>query len=216
MSKKLTQKEFIERATLVHKGKYSYEKTIYTTSQRKVIITCPIHGDFEQKAYVHLQGHGCPECAGSITGLEKFISKARKVHGDKYNYDKVNYVNANTKVIITCPIHGDFEQTPGSHIYGRGCPECGKLTKGEKLRHTTEVFIEKAKLIHGDRYDYSKVNYTIQTEEVCIICPEHGEFWQKPVLHLQGHGCSECGKLIQEETLRKINELRKIQKSVKT
>lgn len=216
MARKLTQEEFINRADEIHNGKYIYDKTIYTSAQSKVIITCPVHGDFEQKACIHLRGCGCPECAGCATGLDKFIEKARKVHGNKYDYSKVEYINANTKVTIICPEHGEFEQTPGSHIYGRGCPKCGKLTTSKKLRSNTDVFIEKAKAIHGNKYDYSKVEYVTQIDEITIICPEHGEFKQRPVLHLQGHGCNECGKEIQAETLRKINELRKITRSRKT
>ena len=68
---------------------------------------------------------------------------------------------------------------------------------------TTEEFIEKAKAVHGDKYDYSHVKYVDYRSKVCIICPEHGEFWQRPDTHLKGHECSECGKIKNIESRRK-------------
>ena len=118
---------------------------------------------------------------------ENFIHSAHKIHGDKYDYSKVVYKNNKTEVCIICPIHGEFYQTPNSHLKGRGCPICGgtkKLTK--------EDFITKAKEIHGDKYDYSKVVYKNNKTEVCIICPIHGEFYQTPKNHLSGRGCPKC------------------------
>ncbi len=98
---------------------------------------------------------------------EEFIQRAKAVHGDKYDYSKVKYVDRQTKVVIVCPKHGDFTQAPTSHIRGAGCPKCGNDKTA--LRMTTEGFIQKAKTIHGDRYDYSKVEYVDNKKEVCII-----------------------------------------------
>lgn len=120
--------------------------------------------------------------------IEEWIEKARKVHGDRYDYSKVEYVDAHTKVTITCPIHGDFIQTPNSHLNGGGCPKCGG-----SMKLTTQEFIARARKIHGDKYDYSKVDYINANTKVCIICPIHGEFWQTPSKHLNGRGCNECG-----------------------
>lgn len=122
---------------------------------------------------------------------EEFIEKARKIHGDKYDYSKVDYLNGKTKVIIICPEHGEFLQAPEKHLTGQGCPYCCNTLKGTK-----ESFIEKARKVHGNKYDYSKVEYKNNKEKVCIICPEHGEFWQDPHNHLKGKGCPECGKLL--------------------
>ena len=119
---------------------------------------------------------------------EEWIQKAKKVHGDKYDYSKVKYYNAHTKVCIICPIHGEFWQTPASHLMGNACPKCGGKTK-----LNTDKFIHRAKEIHGDKYDYSKVEYINATTKVCIICPIHGEFWQTPAKHLSGKGCKKCG-----------------------
>ena len=119
---------------------------------------------------------------------EQFIEQAKKVHDDKYDYSKVEYMNTNIKVCIICPEHGEFWQRPADHLLGHGCPSC-KKKNSLKL---TEQFIEQARKIHGDKYDYSKVDYKGSFTKVCIICPEHGEFWQTPRNHLNGHGCPKC------------------------
>lgn len=124
---------------------------------------------------------------------EEFFRRARLVHGDKYDYSKVEYKNNSTKVCIICPIHGEFWQTPHEHLNGCGCQECGKITQRTRKTFTQEEFIRRSRLIHGDKYDYSKVIYKKANIKVCIICPIHGEFWQTPVSHMLGHGCSKCG-----------------------
>jgi len=128
---------------------------------------------------------------------KKFIEKAKSVHGDKYDYSKVIYENAKTKVCIICPIHGEFEQEPNHHLNGSGCPICG-ISKNKSKMNKYE-FIEKAKKIHDDKYDYSKVIYEKSSEKVCIICPIHGEFWQTPNNHLSGSGCLKCGHISTQE-----------------
>lgn len=130
---KNAKEEFIAKAKTTHGNKYDYTKSKYTNCKDKVIITCPVHGDFTQSPSHHLRGTGCPQCAASTSAADKamtrleFIESAVKAHGDKYNYDKVKYVNNRTKVIITCPVHGDFEQTPSTHTRKGnpcGCPVC--------------------------------------------------------------------------------------------
>lgn len=150
---------------------------------------------------------------GVSSNTEEFVKRARKVHGDKYDYSKVNYVNNRTKVIIICPEHGEFEQVPDSHLRGSGCPICRWKKAKESLRKsvglTTEKFIERAKKIHGDKYDYSKVKYENTDTKVCIICPKHGEFWQTPHHHLMGIGCPYCGqkKYDTNEFIRRAKEV---------
>lgn len=140
---------------------------------------------------------------------EDFIIRASKLQNNKYDYSKVNYINNCTKVCIICPIHGEFWQTPKNHLKKCGCPKCSNIKNTEKQRSNTEEFIEKAKEIHGTKYDYSKVNYINAKTKVCIICPEHGEFWQIPYNHLLMNGCPECsrGKISKEYILkRKLKE----------
>ena len=137
--------------------------------------------------------------------INEFIEKAKQVHGEKYDYSKVEYVNAKTKVCIICPEHGEFWQTPSSHLQGQGCAECGGTKK-----LTTKGFIEKAKKIHGDKYDYSKVNYATNHTKICIICPEHGEFWQEPSNHLVGKGCIKCSKKYNFSTSEWVSKAKEV------
>lgn len=126
-----------------------------------------------------------------IVTTESFIKCAREIHGNKYDYSKVTYSKAREKVIIICPKHGDFNQTPNSHLNGCGCPKCIHEQVGIKCRITKEHFIEKSKKVHGDKYDYSKVVYTTNNEKVEIICPVHGSFYQFPGNHYRC-GCPLC------------------------
>lgn len=121
---------------------------------------------------------------------DEFIKKAKQIHGDKYDYSKVKYVDCNTKITIICPKHGEFQQSPSKHLHKQGCPKC----KGV-FRYNTQTWIEEAIKRFGNKYDYSKVQYKSAHEKVCIICPEHGEFWQTPANHLYGQGCQKCSYL---------------------
>jgi len=126
---------------------------------------------------------------------KEFIKEAIKTHGDKYDYSKTKYVNAVTKVEIICPQHGSFIQRPNDHINGAGCPSCSG-----KKRRTTKDFILEAVKIHGDKYDYSLVEYRNKSAKVKIICPEHGVFEQAANVHLKGNGCKYCsGKKFTKE-----------------
>jgi len=118
---------------------------------------------------------------------EEFIEKAKLVHGNKYDYSKVNYINNSTKVCIICPEHGEFWQLPNSHLLSFGCSKCTN-----NYNYTTEEWIEKAKKVHRNKYDYSKVNYLNNYTKVCIICSLHSEFWQTPDNHLGGNNCPKC------------------------
>ena len=189
MPKKKTREEFIQDATEKHEGKYDYSKVEYVNNHTKVCIICPKHGEFWQTPSAHIQGKGCSKCSGKyVPTTEEWIASARKVHGNKYDYSKVNYVNNKTNVCIICPEHGEFWQRPHDHLNGRGCRTC----EIEKRTLTKEEFINKAKELHGDKYDYSKVTYVGAHTKVCIKCREHGEFWQQANSHLQGVGCPKC------------------------
>ncbi len=124
---------------------------------------------------------------------EEFISRARRVHGNKYDYALVEYSVTRVPVKIICREHGEFEQTPTKHLGGHGCQTCGRLAAANARRSNTEQFIAKAKRVHGDKYDYSLVSYETTALPVKIVCPAHGEFEQKPHDHLSGNGCRKCG-----------------------
>lgn len=193
----LTEEEFIKRAKEIHDGKYDYSKVEYKNSTAKICIICPDHREFYQRANHHLRGHGCPKCSKNIKSTtEEFIKEAKKIHGDKYDYSKVEYNRRHDKVCIICNVegHGEFYQNAGSHLMGIGCPICGSLRAGDIRRKTTEDFVKEAKAVHGDKYDYSKVNYKGANNKVCIVCPHHGEFYQIPRDHCKGSGCYKCNR----------------------
>jgi hypothetical protein len=189
MAKKTTT-EWIEEAKAVHGKKYNYNKVIYIGCKDKVIITCPKHGDFEQTPSGHLSGRGCSFCAGvmKIT-TNDFISKANKIHNNKYMYNNTVYTGSHDTVIITCCDHGEFKQKANNHLYGKGCPSCSGNRKIE-----LKEFLTKVSKIHGNKYNYSKIKYTNTDSKVKIICPIHGEFEQMAKNHLEGKGCQSCAK----------------------
>lgn len=190
----VTTEIFVKKATEKFNGKYDYSKTIYTGYYNEVVIICPLHGEFLQSPKNHMISTvGCRKCCenhGSTT--EKFIAKAIAVHGDKYDYSKTVYIKSNQKVIITCRKHGDFQQIANSHLGKSGCKLCAEDRQRESLQLGTEEFIRRAIEKHGNRYDYSKVEYINKDHKVIIICRKHGEFLQRPHNHLKGSRCPKC------------------------
>ena len=208
---RFTQEQFITKCKEVWGDNYTYENTFYRDIMSKIIVTCPIHGDFEVRANDFIRGHGCAKCAGTkkLT-TEEFVERARNVHGDRYDYSKVEYVNMSSKVCIICPEHGEFWQTPRLHLQGDGCWMCN-----QSFMKTTEQFIVDARNVHGDKYDYSKVNYCGNKKKIKIICPKHGEWLVRPLDHLHGKGCPGCkeshlerevGKILQSKNIKFIRE----------
>ncbi len=140
------------------------------------------------------------------TKTELFISKANKIHKNRYDYSKVNYINAKTKITIICEHHGEFHQTPSNHLCNYNCQKCANNYKLE-----TDSFIEKAKKIHKDIYDYSKVNYINADTQIIIICREHGEFTQIPDFHINRKcGCPKCSNNVKLDILEFIENANKI------
>ena len=207
----MNTEKFIKRAKEVHGDKYDYSKVEYVNNRTKVCIICPKHGEFFQTPANHLSGKGCPNCSNNVRlTIDEFIKKSKAIHGDKYDYSKVEYVNANTKVCIICPEHGEFRQTPGSHLNGCGCKKCANDGLSSDRKLSLEEFIKKAQEVHGTKYDYSKVKYVNSVTKVCIICPKHGEFRQTPGSHLSGCGCRKCignYNLTKEEFIKKAQEV---------
>ena len=123
---------------------------------------------------------------------EQFIKDAKKVHGDKYDYSLTNYINNTIKIKIICTIHGEFEQNPNSHLQGVNCSFCGHHNSNITRTKSLKKFINDSKQIHGNKYDYSMVNYIKSGLNIKIICKEHGIFEQTPSTHLAGYGCAKC------------------------
>lgn len=185
--KKITNEAFIERINKIFDGKYDTSKVNYVNAKTKVTLICPKHGDFESTPNHLNDGHGCPYCANRYVSTNQFINKAKKVHGDTYDYSKVNYINNKTPICITCKKHGDFWQIPYSHLAGNGCNKCNG-----GIAFDANEFIEKANEIHNSFYDYSQIEYINARTKVKIICPKHGYFWQTSECHLRGQGCPKC------------------------
>ena len=199
MFKGMIKERFIKKAKRVHGNQYDYSRTKYVGHKTPVKIICKEHGFFKQVPFTHLSGCGCPKCGiKSIaikcrSNISLFIKKVRKIYGNRYNYSQANYVNNRTPVIIICPKHGVFKQKPYNHLGGRGCPKCGIKTSATKRSLDTSSFVKKAKTIHGNKYDYSQINYIDSRTPVTIICKKHGRFEQVPSRHLSGKGCLKCG-----------------------
>lgn len=194
---RLNSENFIERAKEIHGDKYIYDKAIYINNSRKVEVICPIHGSFWVTPSHHITSKsGCPACSGCIKKTNsQFIDEAKLVHGDKYDYSKVEYKNNRTKVCIICPNHGEFWQIPYDHLRGIGCQRCWFDRHAKEQTFTKEQFLERCYNKHKDKYDYSKVEYVKLDVPVIITCPLHGEFIQKPEYHLEGEGCPKCGRI---------------------
>lgn len=198
--KKLSQTEFVSRSNTSHNNKYDYSLVKYKNQREKVWIICPIHGNFLQSPVHHMRGIGCNECAKEYrhglrrSNVDEFIKKSTEIHGHIYDYSKVVYINQRTKVLIIDKQYGEFYQSPHEHLAGKGNPVRGKYNASLKTRTTNDEFVKKAQVIHGDRYDYSGVDYINCRTEVKINCNKHGIFEQTPISHLYGsHGCPKCG-----------------------
>lgn len=248
--------DFKQRAAAVHSSFYSYDNVEYKNSDTKVSITCPIHGDFNQTPHDHLSGHGCTKCKNDKAklSLEEFISRARSCHSIDYDYSFVRIDNYDNPVKIICPTHGEFEQTPRVHLSGSDCHKCSeekmykvyaedinknlkntnvkmidssasnmseesnflcskhgkfrttirralssessgcKECKKENVSVSFDEFVERSKLIHGNKYKYIEEDFYLN-KSINVICPIHGEFKTYKYNHLNGSGCPKCSAI---------------------
>lgn len=188
------KEEFLKKAKLAHGNRYDYSKAEYVNKRTNITIICKIHGEFETKPCIHYKGANCPDCAGvpKIT-TDVFIKRAIDKYGDLYTYEKVDYKNNSTKVIVTCKQHGDFNVTPNNFLNSNSCRKCKEeKRKAEKW----EEYLKKFKVLHNDKYDYSKCNYKNSKKKLKIICRKHGEFLQSANSHQKGNGCPNCVGLL--------------------
>lgn len=185
---------FIERARAIHGEKYDYSQSAYTRNDQPLTIICPVHGAFQQTPLVHWRGSGCPECANLTKSnnqqytQEDFLRQANEKHNGLYDYSQINWTNWTTKITIICPVHGAVQQLPRQHI-DKGCSKCARPSR---ITYTTEQYIERAKLVHGDTYDYSLTRYCGSTAKIDVICQQHGVFAINASHHLAGYGCPIC------------------------
>lgn len=207
----------IEKAKKVHENEdYIYHPELIYNSYENMGIECKKHGIFWQSINNHIVGKSrCPQCAIEYTLMnnkkkkekynEIFIERSNLIHNNKYNYEKCVYNGNENKVIITCPEHGDFKQTPHSHLAGGGCPVCAKIKTGESIRLSQEEFMGRIKKIHkNEGYDFSKVVYNGCENKVIVGCPKHGEFKIRALSLLLGCGCPICRMPKLEKEVRDI------------
>ena len=187
LKRKVDFKDIIKRFNKVHGDKYDYSEFIYHGMRKKSKIVCRNHGVFEQTPGKHQSGSGCAKCDGKNLNTSDIIEQFKEIHGDRYDYSIVEYKSSKTKVKIICKEHGVFEQGAGSHKTGKNCPKC----VGGVNISWSDVF-KQFKYVHGDKYDYSLVEYKSTHKKVKIICNEHGVFEQSPSKHKLGGGCAKC------------------------
>lgn len=205
----MTSDEYKQLVINKHGDKYDLSILEYEGMKKYVSAICPIHGKFTLNAYDFVNNRGCPKCAVKNRGkssvkkevvkkpkltTEDFIKQGNELFNGYYDYSKTDLNNRDDKgrVLIICPKHCEFWQNPYSHMKGHGCNKCGKESMGKTQSYSTELFIKKAKEVHGDKYDYSITEYKGCHEDVDIICPIHGKFTQEASVHLGGHGCKDC------------------------
>ena len=183
---------FIERSKLRHGVKYSYDKVNYINSQTKVILTCDRNHEFMVRPDIHLnRGDGCRKCKNEnmIKTSIDFINRLSSIFGNFYEYQYVEYKGIYNQVKLICKNHGEFHKKPSILLKGKGCPIC---FINRKLN--TSRFIEKANIVHKQRYDYSLTEYKNSRTKVKIICKNHGVFEQLANNHMRGHGCKLCDR----------------------
>lgn len=195
MARRCTTEEFIQRSKEKYgNDEFDYSKVVYKNQATPVLLTCKNGHIYEQTPKVHLRKNNTTKCYICVRNdrthtTEYFIEKAKELHGDSYNYDKVDYKTSNTNVIIGCNKCGDiFNQTPLSHLKGSGCIKC--VNKAQTF--TKEEFIDRARKIHGDLYNYDEVDYKGIFVKVTIKCKNGHTFSQPPTGHLKGNGCRKC------------------------
>jgi hypothetical protein len=193
---------YVEKARLLHNDQYDYS-LVESLPKRdtRVSIICRIHGVFEQSFHKHLCGDGCGKCDVERnaskrvnTAREKFVEKAKALHGDKYDYSNVNYVNAKERVVLICRIHGEFEQTPNKHLCGNGCKKCANELLSQTNMSKWEDYKEELVKIHGGKYDYSNVLWRGSDNDIVVTCMKHGDFTIRALDHKYGRGCKVCTK----------------------
>lgn len=211
---------FIRKAKDIFGDFYGYSKVVYKNSTSKVTIICPVHGEFQQTPSNHITSKcPCLKCSYIQRGkdktktLEQFISDAKKVHGDKYDYSFVEYKGNNEYIKIKCnKCCNIFRQTPSSHLAGSGCPYCGRERTLQSTRMTLEEFTRRSKEKFGDdTFDYSNVKYKNNSTKIILKCNKCGYiFEQEPFLHLNGLGCPKCNHQIKVTAEEFINRAKKI------
>ena len=185
----MTNAEWIDKARTYHGYRYDYSETVFRGASKRVKLICPKHGSWWVMASQHASPsshHGCRQCQNLISD-EEWLRRFKESHGDEYDYSRCDFQGLDTPVEIICKEHGSFHASPRYHARGNGrCPDCRRSESRAR-------FLERSKAGHGERYDYSLVDFKTIHDKVKIVCKEHGPFWQTPHNNEVGHGCRKCG-----------------------
>lgn len=191
-------RNYVNKANKIFDDMYNYDKTVYTSSKNKLVITCKIHGDFEKRADVHLSGQGCPTCSSKIKSLarttkkDENIEKANKVHNNIYDYSLIDYTGQRKEYDIICKKHGIFKVRFDKHLSGRGCQKCSIESRCNILRLPLAEVLNKIAKVHGDKYDTYNLNYKGSNYKMTPTCKKHGDFEVTPQEFFNGSNCPYC------------------------
>lgn len=200
MVKRITAEEYLHRVKCKFGELYDYSKLNYTTSYNKIEIGCYTHGFFTTNPNTFTAGKGCPECQvtkrakSSTFSTKEYLDKIDRDHKLNYDLSMVDYKHANSKIEVICRTHGTFSVRASAFARGTGCRLCAYELNTKRMSSNVDDFIARAKSVHGNRYDYSLVEYETALKNVEIICETHGIFHQTPASHLTGRGCPSCKK----------------------
>ncbi len=202
--RKKTTESFINECILLRGDRYDYSKVNYVNNKTKIKIICNLHGVFEQTPNNHLSKlRNCPKCSGHLKNEKEVVTNFINIHGTRYDYSKVNYINSKRKVEIICKEHGPFLQTPNNHLKGQNCKKCMEIK--------TVDFIKRSNEIHNNKYNYTNTTYTGMHNKLEIICRIHGTFSQMAHSHQYGVGCPLCNISKGEECIKKLLDENKIE-----
>ena len=184
-----TREYWLTKFISIHDNEFDYSDAVFKGTLDKILIRCKNGHQFYQSPSKHSSGQGCPECSGNVKlTQEEILNRFKLEHGNKFIYDSVIFKSIHKKVKIKCKKHGYFEQTPVSHYNGSGCPECSKNSKLDN-----QEWIKRFKKIHGNKYDYSQMNFKTIHSKIKIYCKKHDYFfYQSPASHF--HAKSKCPK----------------------
>lgn len=200
--RRLTQEEFLSKVKAVHGDRYDYSEALYQGQNKKVTIKCKEHGQFSQTPDSHLNGRGCPECGrkaigdGSRLSRDEFLRRLLELNTG-YGLDEVRYESMSRHITLVCKEHGRFSAQAGNVLYRKsGCPKCAVESNGKRSRKSFESYVNRARAVHGERFEYLGVEYENAQAYLMVYCREHGEFRQLANSHLNGVGCIKCSKPI--------------------
>lgn len=205
--------QFLGSMISIFGEKYEFHDVEYVDVFTPVSVNCPIHGIFKRHVYDLKRGIGCPDCEGLpkriVPTTEVVRERLRIAYDDKYDSTEVEYVDAISKLKLTCPTHGTFYKSSRDLMLGKACPKC-RSTKPKFMVKSTEEFITALKRIHGEFYNTSKVVYKRSDQNIILECPLHGEFSIRPAMILNGGKCPQCykdsKKVTPEEFIFRIQE----------